>query len=69
MPSSLIRRFEYDEASKTLLIIFQSAKRYRYLDVPPEIHKGLRRAFAKGAFFNTHIRDKFAFEEETAGSA
>ena len=64
MPSSLIRHFRYDEASKTLLIIFQSGERYRYLDVPPEIHKGLRAPFAKGAFFNTNIRDKFAFEED-----
>jgi hypothetical protein len=68
MPSSVIRQFRYDEASSTLLIIFQSGKRYRYLDVPSETHKGLREAFAKGAFFNTHIRDKFAFKEEPAGS-
>lgn len=68
MPSSLIRTFHYDEVSRTLLIIFQSGRRYRYLDVPAETHKGLRAAFAKGAFFNAHIRDRFAFMEEVRES-
>lgn len=66
MPSSLIRSFRYDEASKTLLIVFQTGRSYKYLDVPPETHKGLRAAFAKGVFFNTHIRDRFSFTEESA---
>jgi hypothetical protein len=66
VPSSLIRSFDYDEASKTLLIIFRSGRRYRYLDVPAETHKGLRAAFAKGVFFNTQIRDRFAYTEELA---
>jgi hypothetical protein len=66
MPSAIIRSFQYDEASKTLLIAFQSGRRYTYLEVPAEIHKGLRAAFAKGAFFNTHIRDRFVCREEPA---
>jgi lysyl-tRNA synthetase class 2 len=66
VPSTLIRSFQFDEASKTLLIVFQSGRRYRYLDVPAEIPKGLRAAFAKGAFFNAHIRDRFAYREEPA---
>lgn len=66
MPSSLIRSFEHDEASKTLLIIFRSGRRYRYLDVPAETHQGLRAASAKGVFFNTQIKDRFAYTEEPA---
>jgi hypothetical protein len=66
MPSAVIRSFQYDEASKTLLIAFQSGRRYTYLEVPAEIHQGLRAAFAKGAFFNTHIRDRYDYREEPA---
>jgi hypothetical protein len=66
VPSSLIRSFQYDEASKILLIVFQSGRRYRYLDVPAETYKGLRAAFAKGVFFNAHIRDRFSYTEDSA---
>jgi YD repeat-containing protein len=64
MPSAVIHRYEYDEASRTLLITFRSGKRYRYLDVPAEIFTGLRAAFAKGVFFNAQIKDRFACREE-----
>jgi hypothetical protein len=66
VPSSLIRSFQYDEASRILLIIFQSGRRYRYLDVPEATYSGLRAAFAKGAFFNAHIRDRFSYTEDSA---
>jgi hypothetical protein len=66
VPSSLIRSFQYDEASRILLIIFQSGRRYRYLDVPAETYKGLRAAFAKGTFFNAHIRDRFSYTQDQA---
>jgi KTSC domain len=64
MPSAVIRSFNYDEGLKALLIVFQSGRRYRYLDVPAETVQGLRAAFAKGEFFNAHIRGRFAFKEE-----
>ena len=56
MPSAVIRSFKYDEASQTLLIVFQSGRRYEYLDVPTELVEELRRAFAKGEFFNQHTQ-------------
>ena len=64
MPSAVIRSFNYDEESRALLIVFQSGRRYRYLDVPSETAKELRGAFAKGEYFNAHIRGRFAYEEE-----
>ena len=67
MPSKVIRSFHYDDASRTLLITFQSGRRYRYLDVPAETVQAMRAAFAKGEFFNAHIRGRFAHEEEAAG--
>jgi hypothetical protein len=68
MPSTVIRSFKYDEEAKALLIVFRSGRCYRYLDVPPDIVRGLRAAFAKGQFFNTHIRERFAHEEQQADS-
>jgi hypothetical protein len=63
MPSAVIRSFEYDEGSRTLCIVFQSGRRYRYLDVPVELVDGMRRAFAKGEFFNAYIRGRYGHEE------
>ena len=60
----MIRSFKYDEVSRTLLITFQSGRRYRYIDVPAETAKEMRAAFATGGFFNTRIRGQFTFMEE-----
>ena len=61
MPSSVIRSFSYDETRSELIIVFQSGRVYVYEDVPSDIYEAFRAAFAKGEFFNVHIRDRFAF--------
>lgn len=61
MPSTVIRSFSYDAARSELLITFQSGRRYAYRDVPEEIFIAMKGAFAKGEFFNRHVRDSFAF--------
>lgn len=61
MPSSVIRSFTYDATRSELTIVFQSGRVYVYEDVPAEIHDAFRAAFAKGEFFNVHIRDRFTF--------
>ena len=61
MPSSVIRRFRYDEASRTLTITFVSGQRYAYAEVPPDVHRRFVEAFSKGRFFAAHVRDRFAF--------
>jgi hypothetical protein len=63
MPSSVIRTFDYDLASRVLDVEFVSGRRYRYAGVPGEVAEAFRRAFSKGQFFNSHIRDHFAAEE------
>ena len=60
MPSTSIRRSEYDPHTRVLSVWFvASGRRYDYEDVPAEIHDGLRNAFAKGRFFNEQIRNRF----------
>jgi hypothetical protein len=60
MPSTVIRSYQYDAASRQLSIVFQSGRRYQYQDVPPEIHDAMKTAFAKGEFFNRYVRGRYA---------
>ena len=71
MPSTVIRSFSYDPASAELLIAFQSGRQYVYCDVPEEIYTAMKAAFAKGEFFNSHVRDHYSFRrfETKAGEA
>ena len=59
MPSTVIRRFVYDETEGNLWVEFTSGRRYVYSGVPHEIADAFRGAFAKGVYFNTRIRDRF----------
>jgi len=65
MPSSVIRRFVYDEMEGNLWVEFTSGRRYVYSEVPQEVADALRGAFAKGVYFNTRIRDHFPHREVT----
>ena len=63
MPSSVIRRFEYEPQSRALDIEFVSGRRYRYAGVPQEVAESFRAAFSKGRFFNARIRDAYSCVE------
>ncbi len=63
MPSTVIRRFHHDPTARTLDVLFVTGRVYRYAEVPEEIVERFRAAFAKGRFFNAHIRDRFACVE------
>jgi len=63
MPSSVIRRWDYDEAEHRLSITFVSGKRYAYHQVPERVAAGMRQAISKGSYFNRRIRDHFAFTQ------
>ena len=65
MPSSVIQAYAYDAPTRTLAVTFTSGRRYRYHDVPPETHDAMRSAFAKGEFFNEHVRDRFRFTADS----
>ena len=63
MPSTVIRRFDYRDERRELLIEFTTGRRYLYLGVSEEVAAAFRAAFAKGTFFNRHIRDNFPYRE------
>ena len=65
MPSSVIRRFAYDQSESALWVEFTTGRRYVYSDVPPDVADAFRGAFAKGVYFNTRIRDRFPHREVT----
>lgn len=63
MPSSVIRRFDYSPEKRELAVEFVSRRRYVYSNVPIDEAEAMRRAFAKGVFFNRRIRDRYPWCE------
>jgi hypothetical protein len=61
MPSSVIKRFDYDEPAARLDIEFVTGRRYSYFDVPAKVVAALQAATSKGGFFNRRIRDAYRF--------
>jgi hypothetical protein len=65
MPSTVIRRYAYDQSAEELWVEFVTGRRYVYSGVPPHVIEALGSAFAKGVYFNTRIRDRFPHREVT----
>lgn len=63
MPSSIIAKFDYDQAHAKLTVVFTTGRVYQYFAVPAEVATGFRRALSKGQFFNLKIRDHYPFRE------
>ena len=63
MPSTVIRRFDYLPEHRELTIEFTTGRRYIYSDVPEREVRAMRAAFAKGRYFNAHIRDRYKCRE------
>lgn len=53
--SSMIGAIGYDEATRTLHILFNSGKTYAYADVPAEVFAAFLAAESKGVFFRSEI--------------
>ena len=66
--SSLIRSVGYDPTGSILEVELREGGRvYRYFDVPYSVAEELMAAESKGAYFNEHVKDMYAFEEGEAG--
>jgi hypothetical protein len=64
LQSSALLAVSYDETRHALRATFRdSGRTYIYDGVPQELYDALLFADSVGAFFNTHIRDRFTFRE------
>ena len=63
MPSTVIKRYDYDAAARELEVLFTTGRRYVYHDVPQAEIDDFRAAFSKGRYFNAHIRDAYDYTE------
>jgi hypothetical protein len=68
MPSSVIADFEYEPELARLTVAFTTGRIYEYFMVPPDVAASFQDARSKGTFFNTKIRDRYAFREVVAAS-
>ena len=67
MPSTIIRSFDYRPETCELEVLFTTGRRYLYQAVPPQAVEAFRAAFAKGRYFNAHIRGHYDYVECAAG--
>lgn len=65
MPSTVIREFSYNVATRQLVVTFVTGRVYAYADVPPDLHNAFRASGSKGRFFNQEIRDSYDCREVT----
>ena len=63
MPSTVIRKASYSEATRELRITFLSGRVYVYAGVPKAIYEAYCAAPSKGTFFNVAIRGRYRFRE------
>ncbi len=65
LESEALSFVRYDEKKRELFALFRGrkARRYVYGGVSPEEYVQLMQAESKGAWFNTHIRDRHPFRE------
>ena len=57
--SSAITTIGYSRRLRALEIEFKRGGTYRYLDVPPSVHRDLLAAESKARFYNRHVRGKY----------
>jgi hypothetical protein len=61
--SSMITRVEYEYASQTMYVIFNTGRVYGYEAVPEQTFDALCKANSAGQFFNRNIRNIFRFTQ------
>ncbi len=59
MPSTVIRRIDYDGKSREMAVTFVSGDVYCYSEVPAQAYEAFRGAFSKGRHFAAHVRDRY----------
>ena len=59
--SSLLQAATYRDQQARLELEFHGGAVYHYFAVPQPIYRDLLRAESKGRYFNSHIRNRFAY--------
>lgn len=68
--STTLRTAAYQDQRALLELEFRNGAVYRYFGVPAESYQALLRAESKGGYFNSHIRNRFAYAKiYSAGEA
>lgn len=57
--SSQVKSVAYHPESKTMEIIFHGGSKYRYADIPLEVHSKMMAAPSVGKFLHAEIKGKF----------
>ena len=57
--SSMINKYVYNFATKTLKVEFNSGALYEYANVEPDLYDNLCKAESIGKFFNENIKNNF----------
>jgi hypothetical protein len=68
MPSTVVARMDYDEATRILRITFVSGLVYDYLEVPKDVYVSMKESGSKGIFLNRNIKNKYHFRKVKQGS-
>lgn len=66
MPSTVIKDFSYNVASRMLVVTFVTGRIYAYAEVPPDVVNAFRNSGSRGRFFNQEIRDTYDCREITS---
>ena len=65
LESTSLASVQYDPALQRLEVEFRDGEQYVYFQVPSRRYQELLDSDSKGAFFNRHIRNCFAFKQLT----
>jgi hypothetical protein len=66
MPSTAIRRMNYDAVEKVLEVEFTTGAVYEYFGVPFRVYEDFISASSRGRFFAYHFRDKYPYRKKQA---
>jgi hypothetical protein len=60
--STNVKAVAYEEATSTLFVEFSAGNVYQYFDVPLTVFEEFLSSSSKGAYFNSHLKNKFRYE-------
>ena len=62
LESEMLVAVRYNEAARTLDVIFRTGDKYRYKGVPPLEYEGLKNAKSHGQYMHKRILNRYDYE-------